>query len=360
MVIDANIYWFPESLFTDETMLKQFLAEIPQADDTTGFVKTEAGKKQIVVERPVGYASVNYLQGDYELEVLLNALVQAGVDRAVMKVPCCQEWMSVEMCRIFNDGMAKYQKESGGRLIGLAVIPPWGTEAALQELERCVHELDMHGVQLCAHYQGKYLDDKAFTPMFEKLNKYGLTAYIHHTPLPVQYDSLYEYNNLRRSYGRCTDQTIAVSRELLSGMLEKYPDVRLVHSMLGGGFFAYLNMFLPQAVIPGQQADTVQRFDAADGRLRECFRKNLFFEMSHAQPWGKLQLECAVKALGADHVVYGSSYPVRTEWMTEGADFVRSLDISEDEKEQILYRNAVELYQIGDGVSRHVLLLSKI
>lgn len=71
-----------------------------------------------------------------------------------------------------------------------------------------------------------------------------------------------------------------------------------------------------------------------------------YFEMSHAQPWGKAQLECAVKTLGADHILFGTSYPVRPVWLLEGADFVRNLDITESEKELILHGSAERLYNI--------------
>lgn len=68
--------------------------------------------------------------------------------------------------------------------------------------------------------------------------------------------------------------------------------------------------------------------------------------MSHAQPWGKEQLECAVRVLGADHILYGSSYPVRKEWLTEGPDFVRSLNISKEERALILAEDAKRLYHV--------------
>ena len=78
--------------------------------------------------------------------------------------------------------------------------------------------------------------------------------------------------------------------------------------------------------------------------MEEQFRNNVYFEMSHAQPWGKEQLECAVKVLGADHIIFGTSYPVRKEWLLEGPAFVRSLDITEEEKDLILGGNAQRLY----------------
>lgn len=341
MIIDANVYWFPELLFREEDLMQQFLADIVKNKDMAAYVKTDKGKSQVVIEKPVGYPSVNYVQGEYNLDFMLSALREAKIDKAVMKVPCCQEWINLEMCRLFNNGMADYQKRSDGKLIALAVLPPFGSEESLGELDRCINHLGMHGIQLSAHYDGKYLDNDIFTSLFEKLNENEMTVYVHHTPLPVQYDPLCQYDNLRRTYGRCVDQMTAVSRELLSGMFRKYPNIKLVHSMLGGGFFTYINMLLPPRL-----NDTAKRFDTIDGQVCVWLEKNIFFEMSHAQPWGSPQLECAIKTMGADHIIYGSSFPVRQEWLSDGPNFVMALNISEEDKVKILSENAAKLYNI--------------
>jgi uncharacterized protein len=342
LIIDANIYWFPEEIFEEEELLQRFLSEIPRGYDTAAVVKTENNRKQIAIERPVGYQSVNYVQGEYTLDFILNSLDEAGIDRAIMKVPCCHEWLSLDMCRLFNDGMADFARKSNGRLIALAVIPPWGTEGDLEELERCRNELGMTSIQLCAHYGNLYLDDAAFAAMFKRLNDYGMTAYVHHTPVPVEHDFIYDYNNLRRSYGRCVDQTIAVSRELLSGMFEQYPEVKVVHSMLGGGIFTYLNMLVPPKT---QETDNARRFEAEDDKFHLWLKENIYFEMSHAQPWGSM-LESAIKVLGSDHIIYGSSFPVRREWFMEGVNYINSLRLEEKDKQLILYENAKRLYKI--------------
>lgn len=341
MVIDANVYWFPEAMFEEESLRSRLVQDAAMAPETACRMVERNGKKQIVVEKPIGCPSVDYIQGDYTLDAMLAALDEAGIDKAVMKVPCVHEWMGLELCHYFNDGMADFAKRSGGRLIALAVLPPWGTPEQLAELDRCIHELGMQGVQLCAHYGDQYLDDEAFAPLFEKLNTYGLTAYVHHTPVPVEYQSIKDYTNLRRSLGRCEDQLIAVGRELFSGMFEQYPDVKLVHSMLGGGFFTFKEMLMPHG-----PASSDGRFAATPDSMRKHLQNNIYFEMSHAQPWGKVLLETAVKILGADHIVYGSSSPVKAVWRNEGADYVRSLDITEEEKEQMLWRNAQRLYHL--------------
>ena len=345
MIIDATMYWFPEELFTDDILMREFLSAVPTASGTyayeTGCKNNQL--KQIVIEKPKGYPNLNYLQGDYGLEKQLAAMDKAGIDKAVLKIPGCHEWLSLDLCKQFNDGMAKHVKESNGRMAALAVVPPSGTPECIHELERCISDLGMTGVQLSTHYGTSYLDDETFAPLFRELNEMDASVYIHHSPVPVQYDCLVEYNNLRRFYGRCADQTTAVGRELFSGFFDKYPRLKFIHSMLGGGFFAYSNMVVPQMA---RSDEKISRFESGNDSIRIHLENNIFFEMSQAQTWGKSQLECAISVLGADHILFGSSYPVRPEWLFEGAGFVRKLNISDAEKELILCKNAERLYHI--------------
>lgn len=343
MVIDSNMYWIPEELFRDDSYLNEFLRTFPKAYDVYAFVKKlPDGRRQIVVETPKGFPGVNYTEGEYLLEMQLQDMQKAGVDEGILKIPCCHEWMTLELCRKFNDGMARHAKKSNGKLHALAVIPPWGDAECIYELERCVKELGMTGVQLSAHYGNLYLDDEVFRPFFEKLNEWNLTGYVHHTPVPVENKSLCTYNNLRRSYGRCADQMTAVGREIFSDLFERYPKVKLVHSMLGGGFPAYVNLMLPHGT-----EDRDQRFDYNTDRYYGYLKRNIYFETSHAQPWGMEWLENAVKNVGADHIIYGSSYPVKKqEWMLQGPAFVKELKLGKEEKEQILCKNAKRIYQL--------------
>lgn len=345
MVIDANMYWVPESLFSNDEVLARFVAEAPQDENTRVYLKDEDGVRQVIVEKPAGYQALNYAQGDYVLERMLADMDEAGVDVAALKVPGANEWMSLETCKFFNDGMADYARRSNGRMVPLAVIPALDfTPECAAEIDRCMGELGFAGVQLCSHYGDKYLDEPAFAPLFECLDAHGATVYVHHVPVPVDCASIIDYNNLRRSYGRCQDQVTAVGRELFSEFFQHYPHIRMVHSMLGGGFFAVSEMLLPK---PSKRADAVQRFKTDDGTLAARLHDHIFFEMSHAQPWGAAQLKCAIEVLGADHVIFGTSYPVRREWLLDGPAFVKGLGLSADDEELVLGGAARSLYHIA-------------
>ena len=65
------------------------------------------------------------------MEKQLEDMDKAGVEKAILKIPCCHTWLSLEMCKKFNDGLAKHVKEGKGRFAALAVVPPYGGKEAI-------------------------------------------------------------------------------------------------------------------------------------------------------------------------------------------------------------------------------------
>ena len=346
-IIDSNMHWLPGDLFTNERVLNGFMNSVPKAYGIEARVEQVAGKdiRQIIIEQPRGCENLNYAENQYSLEGQLADMEKVGVDGGVFRMPCWQEWLDLETCKIVNDGLADYVERSNGKLSALAVAPPWGTPEAKHEVERCIKELGFKGVQMACHYGNLYLDDMEFRPYFKFLNDLNVPVVVHHTPLPVDYGSILDYQNQRRQYGRCVAQATAVGRELFSGMFDDLPILKLLHSMLGGGFFAYSDMLVPPR--KDEYKDEVDRFAVAADRLRGQLKANLFFDTSGAPQWGKAQLECAIKVLGPKNVLYGSSYPIRRDWYFQGIDFVRTLDISEEDKTAILGGHATRIFNLS-------------
>lgn len=90
----------------------------------------------------------------------------------------------------------------------------------------------------------------------------------------------------------------------------------------------------------------MERFEIKTDKVRGYLEKNIFFETSHPTTWGKAQLECAIKVFGANHVLFGCSYPLRREWILNGVNYIKSLDISDKDKELVLGGNAMKLFNI--------------
>lgn len=345
-VVDINIHHLPEDLFTNEKILNGFLNSAPRGFGEIASVTTmESGKKQLILEKPRGFQNLNYVEGDYSVESKLAAMDEAGVDYGVMRVPVWQEWLGLDTCKAVNDNAAEIVSRSNGRLFATACVPPWGGKENIYELERCVKELGAVGVQLACHYGQLYLDDEVFEPYLKVIEKLDIPVVVHHTPLPVEYKSVIDYTNLRREYGRVIDQGIAVGRELFSGMFDRMPGLRFIHTMMGGNWFANTALLTPHRT---NKAEAMQRLDPTGGeKIKQYLDENIFFDMTHPHSWGKTQVEAALEINGADHYLFGSSFPVFYSWMGQGVDFVKNeLDISDADRELVLSGNAKRLFNL--------------
>ena len=342
MIIDANVYWLPDELFTDPALQAKFIQAVDNGQDSRATVSTNAdGSKKIVIEEPIGQSSLDYFQNDYQLDHQLRDMDAGQVDMAVLKLPGCEEWLNLDLCRVFNRAVAKHGQKSHGRMVALATVPPYADEENLAELDYCIDELGLCGLQLSTHYADGYLDSPVYRDFFRHVAAKNIPVYVHHSPVPMEYGAIKDYENLRRSYGRCEDQITAIGREVFSDLFVELPDLQLIHSMLGGGFFTYKTMLLPHDSGNG-------RFDTTNSTsVKHRLEHNIFYEVSHAQPWGADNIEMAIKVLGANNVIYGSSYPVKTAWMTAGPAMVRKLDVDTNVIENVLSDNAKRVYQIS-------------
>ncbi|MFE6236786.1 amidohydrolase family protein [Cellulosimicrobium sp. NPDC057862] len=345
-VVDINIHHLPEDLFSNEKILNGFLDSAPRGFGEIARVATTAsGKQQLILEKPAGFQNLNYVDGDYSVEAKLAAMDDAGVDYGVMRVPVWQEWLPLEICKEVNDNAADIVKRSNGRLFATACVPPWGGKENVYELERCVGELGAVGVQLACHYGQLYLDDPVFEPYLKVIEKLDVPVVVHHTPLPVEWRSVIDYTNLRREYGRIIDQGIAVGRELFSGMFDRMPGLRFIHTMMGGNWFANTALLTPHA---SNKDESLTRLDPTGGeKIKSYLENNIFFDMTHPHSWGKEQVEAALRINGADHYLFGSSFPVFYGWMSQGVEFVKNeLEISDEDRELVLSGNAARLFNL--------------
>jgi len=343
MVVDTCMDHVPVDLYDNEEMLNGFINCIPEDSGYRAYVgSTAGGLRQLLLEKPEGLDNLNYVDGEYSLKVKLDAMDECGVDAGIIKIPCWQEWLDIKTCRMVNDDAAQMCADSDGRIFALAAVPPWDDEENYRELERCIGELKMCGVQMACHYGERYLDDPAFRPFLARVNEMGIPVYVRHTPLPADWKHLVDYNNVRRTLGRVIDQSIAVGRELFSGMLGELPNVKFVHTLLGGNWYGVAASMIPRK---SARAESMVRLESdSREKVLEYLDKNLFFEATHASTLGKDQLESAVKICGADHILFGSSFPVFHGWMSDGVKMIRSLDITEEEKDLILGENAVKIF----------------
>jgi predicted TIM-barrel fold metal-dependent hydrolase len=346
-VIDINMHMLPTNLFTDEEVLNGFLYSCPQSYGFAAYLApTPDGQKtQMVLEYPKGYQILNYVEGDYTMEAKLNAMDEAGVDVALLRMPVWQEWLPLDICKIVNDQAKQMMDESNGRLFFNAVLPPWGRKEDIKELERCL-DMGAIGVQFACCYGDLFLDDEHFKPYLKVLNDKKIPAVIHHTPGQNAYQNFVDYTPVRRELGRIHVQAAAVAREVYSGMFDEFPDLKFIHTMLGGNWFGLQQILAPHKSTKKKEAMNRLATNVDPESYQRYLDNNIFFDLTHPMSWGKAQLECAVKVCGADHLLLGSSFPVFYEWMARSVETIKGLDVTQEEKDLMFGGNAQRIFNI--------------
>ena len=94
----------------------------------------------------------------------LAAIDDAGIDVAVLSVttPGVQvepdTSLAIRHAKIANDFLAREIQRHPKRYIGFAHLPLQDANAAADELERCINQLEFKGAMINGHTNGRYLD----------------------------------------------------------------------------------------------------------------------------------------------------------------------------------------------------------
>ena len=180
-----------------------------------------------------------------DLELRLRTFDDMGVDAQVITPAPGQCYYSVpaevgiKAARVINEGMAEIAHSCPDRIpAAMGSVPlQAGGEAAASELEYCVKSLGLKGVEVLAHVRDKELSDPTFEPFWAKVEELGAVVFIHPNsyPQPQRFRDHYFSNVI----GNPLDTTMALHWLIFDGVLERYPDLKIIASH-GGGYLPAL------------------------------------------------------------------------------------------------------------------------
>jgi len=246
--------------------------------------------------------------------------------------------VAAAFARVQNEQLAKLVKMQPDRFRAIATVPMQDPRLAAEELRHAMRVLGLGGMQIGSNIAGKNLDDPELEPVWATAAE--LDAFILLHPINVagvDRMSSYYLNNL---IGNPLDTTIAAACLVFSGVLERYPSLKICLSH-GGGFVPYqAGRFVhgwqvrtePKKLLPKPPTDSIARF--------------YFDTIVHS----KEVLEFLVGSAGTDRVLLGSDYPFDMG-MPDGVLQVRGLAISADDQAAILGRRAQTLLNAGARTS---------
>ncbi|MCC7107319.1 MAG: amidohydrolase [Chloroflexi bacterium] len=313
-VVDVHHHWVPQAHINT---IERFLREGESLAREGGILKILCNGQQVHMfdEQSVG-----------RMEAHLADMDAAGVDVAIWSLAIWLEWLDLASAREANDDMAEIQRRSNGRVVGLAHVPPF-EEGSIQELERCVRELGLRGVNLTTHWRGVYPDNPLIRPYFRKIAELDVPVVFHAAAIAGAFPQI---DSDGTQFGRVMDMTYIVVRLLLGGLLEELPTLRVIVPQMGGSFWAIkrrIGLGIWENALT-RKAHLLERiwFDTAPG------------------VWEGGEVDFAIRNLGPDRMMLGSDYPVHKDWMARCVQNVRGAQVSQAEREAVLGGNAAALF----------------
>ncbi|GAB4092329.1 amidohydrolase family protein [Flaviaesturariibacter terrae] len=142
----------------------------------------------------------------------------------------------LETSRFFNDHIADTVAKHPDRFIGIGTVPLQDVALAIREMERCVRELGMPGLEIGTNVNGINLGDPALLPFFEAAERLDCALFVH--PWEMMGEKDIQKYWLPWLVGMPAETTRAICSLIFSGVLEKFPKLRIAFAH-GGGSFPY-------------------------------------------------------------------------------------------------------------------------
>lgn len=274
-----------------------------------------------------GHRDIDYRErvlDEHEVDMQLLTFTTPGVHVEAPDV-------AVTLARTVNDALARIVRERRRRFAALATLPLNDPAEAPRELERAMKQLGLPGAMVFANVNHVPLADAAFEPLWKKADELGAVIYIHPTD-PSGVESMLEYW-LMPLVGFLFDTTLAASRLVFSGVVDRHPCIRWVLTHMGGTI-----PYIAERLDRGWRAFADCRAHISrppSEYLRTFYYDTVNFDVA--------AVRLALAFAGPDRLLAGSDYPHQIGSIPSMLETIDRLDLSRDMKEKILGGNATRL-----------------
>ena len=271
----------------------------------------------------------------------LAAMDAAGVDiQTVSATPAPRHWTDPELAqrytRASNGEVAAHCAAAPDRLRPIATVPLHHPDLAIAELAVAIDDLGAVGVQISTSAgAGRELDDPALAPFWAWVEAHAVPVLVHPwgCSLGARLDIGYMFNHV----GNPTETSVALSRLIFGGVLDRHPGLRL-WAAHGGGWLPSYSGRADHAWDSREDARTCAR--RPSDYLREIFVDALVYTPR--------ALRFLVDEQGADHVTIGTDYPFDMG-VADPIDRLHAAGLTADEIAGITTRSAAALF--GDRLT---------
>jgi aminocarboxymuconate-semialdehyde decarboxylase len=238
--------------------------------------------------------------------------------------------------RATNDEIAEMVRARPDRFAGLGTVPMQDVTAAVAELERCMTQLGLKGVEINDHVNGRTLEEPEFRPFWKAAEALGALVFFHQAMETLVTARTTRYH-LPNSIGNLADRTVTFATLVHGGVLDAFPDLKIVLGH-GGGY----TCFGIGRMDHGWQVRSEARQHIS--QPPSAYLRRFYYDcIVYDEP----ALRYLIDRVGADRVVFGTDWPydMALDWPVSWILEMKSL--TQEEKEAILWRNLERLLGLG-------------
>jgi len=141
---------------------------------------------------------------------------------------------ALDLGQLLNDHLAGVCRDNPTRFVGLGTIPMQDPALAIKELERCVKDLGLCGIEIGTHVNGKNLDDPSIVEILEAAAELNAAVFVH--PWDMLGRDRMEKHWLPWLVGMPAETALAICSIILGGVLDRLPDLKIAFAHGGGAF----------------------------------------------------------------------------------------------------------------------------
>lgn len=259
----------------------------------------------------------------------------------------CDKDFSETLIKIYNDDRGEKQIESGNRLLPMALLPVWDSKAMEKEAIRCIEKYDVKGFNLPDRPEQfglpSFTEDH-WAPFFEICNHNEMPINFHIATGGIDGFSV-TWKDLnfpkKLAVGAMLfyiGNAATMANFIVSGLLDKYPKMKMVSVESGIGWIPFLLEALEYQLDEMMPTEKLQR------RPTEYFRDQMF-----ASFWfEKIGPSKMLDIIGPDNVMFETDFPHPTALYPDPQSHITEVlgDVDPATVRKVLQDNAARCYNI--------------
>jgi len=236
---------------------------------------------------------------------------------------------TLDLSKYLNDHIAGIVNDHPKQFVGLGTLPMQSPDLAIKELERCVEDIGLAGIQIGSHINDWNLDHPSLFPVFEAAQDLGASIFVHPWDMMAK-EKMPKYW-LPWLVGMPAESSLAICSMIFGGVLKRLPNLKIAFAHGGGSFPANIGR-----IEHGFNVRPDLCAVDCDINPRDFLQQITFDSLVH----DPLALNYLIDLVGADNIALGSDYPFPLGELEPGK-LIKSSNFTRDIKAKLLHGTAL-------------------